>query len=81
MLHNSLLKIKKYPSLKTDQQHDTSQMSVQRILKRIKFYPMQNLCKIYFVQELNEDNRRNEFCELMMQRIDEELNLFYSFFE
>jgi len=51
-------------------------MSVQRILKLIKFYP----CKIHFIQELNEDNRLNEFYELMMQRIDEELNFFYSTF-
>jgi len=46
-----------------------------RILKRIKFYSY----KIHFVQELNEDHfdRRNEFYELMMQRIDEEKITFY----
>jgi len=48
-------------------------MFVQKILKQIKFHPYKIL-----VQELNEDyfDRRNELCELMMQRIDEEPNLF-----
>jgi len=43
-------------------------MSVQRILKRIKFYSY----KIHLVQELNENDfdRRNEFFELIMQRIN-----------
>jgi len=51
-------------------------MSVQKILKRIKFHPY----KIHLVQKLNEDNfdRQNEFCELMMQRIDEEPNFLFN---
>jgi len=37
---------------KPAQQHDTSRMSVQIILKRIKFH----LYKIHLVQEVNEDD-------------------------
>jgi len=57
---------------KVTQQHDTSRISVQRILKQIKFHPY----KIHFVQELNKNDfdQRKQFCELMMQRIDEEPN-------
>jgi len=49
---------------------------MQRILKWIKFYSY----KIHLVQELNEDDfdQWNEFCELMMQRIDEESNFLFN---
>jgi len=44
-------------------------MFVQRILKQIS-----SIIKIHLVQEMNKDDfdRQNEFCELMMQGIDEE---------
>jgi len=49
---------------------------VQKILKRIKFHPY----KIHLIQKLNKDdfNRRDEFCELMMQKIVEELNFLFN---
>jgi len=52
---------------KANQQHDISRMTVQRILKKIKFHPY----KINVVQELNEDNFdcRTKFCELMMKKL------------
>jgi len=45
-------------------------------LKQIKFYPY----KIHLVQKQNENDfdRRNEFCELMMQRIDEDPNFLFN---
>jgi len=77
ILHNPLLNQRLFIH-KVAQQHDTSRISVQRILKWIKFY----LYKIYLVQELNADdfNRRNEFCEFMMQRIDKKLNFIFNSF-
>lgn len=58
------------------QQQDIAQKSVQNILKQIKFHPY----KIYLVQELNDDDfdRRIEFCETMMQRIDAEPNFLFN---
>jgi len=45
---------------------------VLKILKNNKFHPY----KVHLVQELNDDDfdRCIEFCELMMERIDEDLN-------
>jgi len=53
-------------------QHDIDQKSVLKILKNNKFHPY----KVHLVQELNDDNfdRRIEFCELMMERIDKDPN-------
>jgi len=64
---------------KANQQHDINRMVVQRILKKIKFYPY----KSNLVQELNEDdfNRRMEFCKLVMKKTDDDPNFFqYSLF-
>jgi len=48
--------------------HDVSHEAVRTMLKSIKFHPY----KIHLVQELNEDDpdRRLEFCETMMTKID-----------
>ncbi|XP_025264625.1 uncharacterized protein LOC112637997 [Camponotus floridanus] len=53
---------------KSAQHHDISRMSVHKILKKNEFHPY----KIHPVQELSEDDfdRRVEFCEDVMQRID-----------
>lgn len=55
------------------QQHDTSKKSVHRVLKTNKFHPF----KVTLVHELNEDDfdRRIEFCEDMMERIDNDPNI------
>lgn len=57
---------------KASQQHDISTFSVHKILKKNKFHPF----KVKLVHELNEDDfdRRIEFCEDMMFRIDENPN-------
>jgi len=59
-------------SRKVALQHDIDKKSVLKILKNNKFHPY----KAHLVQELNEDDfdRRIEFCELMMERIDEDPN-------
>lgn len=51
-------------------------MSVQRIMKQIKFHPYE----IHFVQELSEDDfdRRLEFSEIMMERIDTDPNFIFN---
>lgn len=61
---------------KVGRQHDISTISVQRIMKQIRFY----LYKIHFVQELSEDDfdRRLEFCEIMMERIDADPNFVFN---
>jgi len=64
---------------KAAQQHDTSRISVQRILKWIKFHPY----KIPLVQELNEDDfDETNFVsrDFMMQRIDGEPNFLFNIF-
>lgn len=57
-------------------EHDISHETVRKILKNIKFHPY----KIHLVHELNEDDpdRRIEFCERMMQRIDENPPFLYN---
>lgn len=57
-------------------EYEISHESVRRILKFIQFHPF----KIRLVQELNEDDpdRRVEFCEFMMTRIDEDPNFLYN---
>ena len=54
---------------KASQAHDTSETSIRRVLKNAKFHPY----KINLVQELvaHDFDRRVEFCEIMMQKIDE----------
>lgn len=58
---------------KASQAHDTSVMSIHRVLKNAKYHPY----KINLVQELVADDfdRRVEFCEIMMQEIDEHPDL------
>ncbi|EZA55215.1 hypothetical protein X777_05219 [Ooceraea biroi] len=53
-----------------------SQSSVRRNLKFINFHPY----KIHLVQKLNEDDfdRRNEFCDIMMTRIDQLPNFLFN---
>ncbi|EZA46950.1 hypothetical protein X777_00567 [Ooceraea biroi] len=53
-----------------------SQTSVRRNLKFINFHPY----KIHLVQKLNEDDfdRRNEFCDIMMTRIDQLPNFLFN---
>lgn len=68
-----------YPHLtirRAAEQHDISRMSVHTILKSIKFHPY----KVHLVQELNEDDpdRRTEFCDLMMNKIDRDPNFLYN---
>ena len=55
---------------------EISKNSVHRILKSIKFHPY----KMHLVQELNEDDpdRRNEFCDLMIDRIDRDPTLLFN---
>lgn len=57
-------------------QFDVSHETVRRVLKSINFQPY----KIHLVQELNEDDpdRRIEFCETMMDRIDEDPPFLYN---
>lgn len=57
-------------------EHDSSHECVRKILKSIHFHPY----KIHLVQELNEDDpdRRLEFCETMMNRIDAQPNFLYN---
>lgn len=73
-VENSHLSIRK-----ANHQHGISRMAVQKILKKIKFYPY----KIHLVQELNEDDfdRRMEFCELMMRKPDNDLNFLFNTLE
>lgn len=54
-------------------EHDISQSSVRRILKGNKFKPF----KVKLVQELSEDDydRRVEFCDVMMSKLDAEPEL------
>lgn len=61
---------------KVNQQHDISRMFVQRILKKIKFYPY----KIHLVQELSEDDfdRRMEFYDVMMRKTDDDSNFVFN---
>jgi len=68
----SLIKNPHDSSRKVTLQHDTDQKSVLKILKNNKFHPY----KVHLVQEPNDDDfdRRIEFCELMMERIDEDPN-------
>lgn len=56
---------------KTVYAHDTSKIYICHVLKNVKFYPF----KINFVQKLVTDdfNRRIEFCDIMMQKIDDYL--------
>ncbi|KAK0071858.1 hypothetical protein PV326_000739, partial [Microctonus aethiopoides] len=51
-------------------EHDVSHETVRKVLKGVKFHPY----KLHWVQELNEDDpdRRIEFCEKMMEKIDED---------
>ena len=58
-------------------ERDVALETVRNILKSINLYSY----KVYLVQELNEDDpdRRVEFCEIMMDRIDRD-PLFFSFF-
>jgi len=60
---------------KANQQHDISRMSVQRILKKIKFHPY----KIHLVQELSKDDfdRRMEFCDVM-RKTDDDSNFVFN---
>ncbi|EFN79651.1 hypothetical protein EAI_12675, partial [Harpegnathos saltator] len=53
---------------KVVQQNDLDQKSVLKILKLNQFQPY----KVHLVQELSDDDfdRRIEFCELIMERID-----------
>lgn len=55
---------------RASQELEISATSVRRNLKFIKFHPY----KIHLIQELNEDDydRRNEFCDMMMTRIDQQ---------
>ncbi|XP_018375240.1 PREDICTED: uncharacterized protein LOC108769006 [Trachymyrmex cornetzi] len=57
---------------KVSQEHEISTMSVHKILKKNGFHPY----KVNLVHELNEDDfdRRVEFCEYMMSRIDDDHN-------
>lgn len=57
------------------QQLGMSQRSVVRNLKHVKFHPY----KIHLHQELNEDDfdRRVQFCEIMMDRIDQDPNFLH----
>jgi len=57
-------------------EHDVSHETVRKVLKSIKFHPY----KIHLVQELNEDDpdRRIEFCETMMNKIDEDPPFLYN---
>jgi len=58
-------------SRKVALQHDIDKKSVLKISKNNKFHPY----KAHLVQELNEDDfdRRIEFCELMVERIEIQL--------
>lgn len=58
---------------KTSQAHDTSTTSIRRVFKNAKFHPY----KINLVQQLvaGDFDRREEFCEIMMQKIDEQPDL------
>lgn len=60
---------------KAAQVHGIDQKSVWKILHTNKFPPY----KMKLVQELNEDDfdRRLEFCEIMMDEIDADLNFLY----
>jgi transposase len=57
-------------------EHDVSHETVRKVLKSIHFHPY----KIHLVQELNEDDpdRRIEFSETMMNRIDEDPLFLYN---
>jgi len=59
---------------KVSQQYNIDHKSVHKILKLIKF----NFYKVKFVQEFNDDDPdcRLEFCDLMMERIDDPNFLF-----
>jgi len=61
---------------KAAQEHGISMKSVHRILKKNKFHPF----KVTLVHELNEDDfdRRVEFCEDMMARIDNNPNFHFN---
>ncbi|XP_067205325.1 uncharacterized protein [Linepithema humile] len=61
---------------RTGNEHDASHETVRKVLKNIHFHP----CKIHLVQELNEDDpdRRIEFSETMMNRIDEDPLFLYN---
>ncbi|RZC32365.1 hypothetical protein BDFB_007820, partial [Asbolus verrucosus] len=52
--------------------HNMSRGSIQKIMKREKYHPY----KIHLLQELSEDDfdRRIEFCETMMHRINQDGN-------
>jgi len=54
-----------HTSIRKTQEHQINFMSVHKILKQNKFHPFK-------VHELNENDfdRRVEFCEIMMARID-----------
>lgn len=64
----------------TSQQNEISTFSIYKILKKNQFHPF----KVKLVHEFNQDDfdRRIEFCESMMFRIDENpkfsLNIVYS---
>jgi len=53
---------------RTAEEYQIDQKSVCKILKQKKFYSY----KIHLVQEMNKDDfdRRLEFCELMMERVE-----------
>ncbi|KAL6263044.1 hypothetical protein P5V15_005864 [Pogonomyrmex californicus] len=57
------------------QQHNIDK-SVHTILKHVKFHPY----KIKLVQEFNDNDpdRRLEFCDLMMERIDADPNFLFN---
>lgn len=57
------------------QQHDITHTTIHQILKAIEFHPF----KVHLVQELNEDDpdRRIEFCDLMMNRMDNDPNFLH----
>lgn len=61
---------------KASDEYDISHESVRKILKNINFHPY----KVHLVQELNDDDpdRRVEFCETMMTRIDANPNFLYN---
>lgn len=61
---------------RTAEEHEIDQKSVYKILKQATFHPY----KVHLVQELNEDDfdRRLQFCELMMERIDAEPEFLYN---
>lgn len=76
---NILLSIQEDPHCtlrKLAQHNETSMKSVHRVLKTNKFHPF----KVTLVHELNEDDfdRRVEFCEDMMERVDNDPNFIHN---